>query len=100
MACKGPYVSFYHNGPTPNLVLLTLSTYTLTGFFSKTPILCGLSNQPSTDASQELFDRCSSKDKEIQILPGAWHNLLHGEEEQDCVAHVEHILDWIEKRAK
>mmetsp|Transcript_36616 Transcript_36616/g.81341 ORF Transcript_36616/g.81341 Transcript_36616/m.81341 type:complete len:197 (-) Transcript_36616:49-639(-) len=50
--------------------------------------------------SQELYDRCSSKDKEIRILPGVWHNLLHGEEAHDCAAHVGHILDWIEKRAK
>eukprot|EP00601_Ochromonadales_sp_CCMP2298_P006189 CAMPEP_0173197928 /NCGR_PEP_ID=MMETSP1141-20130122/16421_1 /TAXON_ID=483371 /ORGANISM="non described non described, Strain CCMP2298" /LENGTH=340 /DNA_ID=CAMNT_0014122699 /DNA_START=143 /DNA_END=1166 /DNA_ORIENTATION=+ len=49
--------------------------------------------------SQELYDRCSSKDKEMDTARRVAQPAA-GEEAHDCAAHVGHILDWIEKRAK
>mmetsp|Transcript_28819 Transcript_28819/g.48404 ORF Transcript_28819/g.48404 Transcript_28819/m.48404 type:complete len:351 (+) Transcript_28819:38-1090(+) len=50
--------------------------------------------------SQELYQRCSSKDKTIFIYPGVWHNLMHGEPDEDIEKHMKDVTDWLGARLK
>jgi len=48
--------------------------------------------------SQVLYDRCSSKDKKINIYPQAWHDMLAGEPEDMRKRVYGDIVAWINDR--
>lgn len=48
---------------------------------------------------EELYRRCSSRDKTIKIYPGMWHQLI-GESEENVDLVFEDVLDWIKTRSE
>lgn len=48
--------------------------------------------------SQVLHDRCSSKDKTINIYPKAWHDMLFGEPEYLKKIIYSDIISWLNAR--
>jgi hypothetical protein len=73
-------MTFYHNGPTPNLVFLTLSTYTLTGFFLKNVLYFMVYLTRSTDASQ---GNCNAR-----YISGILHVQVGGEDTERLVQYI------------
>ncbi len=48
--------------------------------------------------SQILYNRCSSIDKKLILYPGCWHDLLHGESEEQSKIVFNDIVNWISQR--
>mmetsp|Transcript_26138 Transcript_26138/g.65938 ORF Transcript_26138/g.65938 Transcript_26138/m.65938 type:complete len:185 (-) Transcript_26138:464-1018(-) len=46
----------------------------------------------SLQAVKHFLDGLSSKDKRLVIMPGGWHELVHGPEKQELMTKV---LDWV-----
>ncbi len=51
----------------------------------------------SVDATRQLFDRIGSKDKELVIYPGFYHELFNEPEKRDL---FEKVTSWLEQRAR
>ncbi|XP_010554569.1 PREDICTED: caffeoylshikimate esterase [Tarenaya hassleriana] len=50
------------------------------------------------EASKELYNVASSKDKTLKLYPGMWHSLLFGEPPENSQIVFNDIIQWLEER--